>query len=537
MNADASTAATGRAPASAWSPFRHPAFAILWIATVVSNIGGWMSSAASGWLMTGLDPAPLVVSLVQVASMLAMFLGAVPAGALADVIDKRQFLIAANVATAIVIAVYAAVVQLGLATPANLLLFTFANGLTSALMSPPWQSIVPQLVPRPELSPAITANSVGVNVSRAVGPAIGGIIIARLGLAAPFWLDAVSTIGVIGALIWWRSPHAAARLPAERFGHAIRIGLRHARSNPHLHATLIRAVAFFFFASAYWALLPLLTRQQIAGGPDLYGYLLGAIGAGAIGGAFVLPWLKARLDPDRLVAGATVGTAVAMTLLAFAHSPLTAFLASILAGICWIAAIASLNVSAQLALPEWVRGRGLAIFVTAFTGALALGSAAWGQAAGMWGLPAAHLAAAAGALAAIPLTWRWKLQTGAGLDLTPSMHWPAPILAQAVDEDRGPVLVTVEFRIDPKNRDAFLAALERLGKERRRDGAYTWGVFEDVADPGRMVETFLLDSWLEHLRQHDRVTNADRVLQDAVFRFQLAGAPKVTHMIAAERSE
>jgi predicted MFS family arabinose efflux permease/quinol monooxygenase YgiN len=537
MSADPSAAVTEHARASAWSPFRHPAFAVLWTATVVSNIGGWISSAASGWLMTSLDPTAFVVSLVQVASTLPMFLGAVPAGALADVIDKRQFLIAANVATVIVIAAYAAVVQLGLATPVNLLLFTFVNGLTSAFMSPPWQSIVPQLVPKPELSPAITANSVGVNVSRAVGPAIGGLIIASLGLAAPFWIDAVSTIGVIGALIWWRSPHAAARLPAERFGHAIRIGFRHARSNAPLRATLIRAIAFFFFASAYWALLPLLTRQQIEGGPDLYGYLLGAIGAGAVGGAFALPWLKARLDPDRIVAGGTVGTAVAMTLLAFARSPLAALSASVVAGISWIAAIASLNVSAQLALPEWVRGRGLAIFVTAFFGALALGSAAWGQAAGMWGLPAAHLAAAAGALAAIPLTWRWKLQTGAGLDLTPSMHWPAPVVAEELDADRGPVLVTVEFRIDPKNRDAFLAALERLGQERRRDGAYAWGVYEDVADPGRMVETFLLESWVEHLRQHDRVTNADRVLQDAVNRFQLAGAPKVTHMIAAERSE
>jgi MFS family permease len=537
MSADASPAATGRAPASAWSPFRHPAFAILWIATVVSNVGGWISSAASGWLMTSLDPTPFVVSLVQVASTLPMFLGAVPAGALADVVDKRKLLIGANVATVIVIATYAAVVQLDLATPANLLLFTFVNGLMGALMSPPWQSIVPQLVPKPELSPAITANSVGVNVSRAIGPAIGGIIIAQLGLAAPFWIDAVSTIGVIGALIWWRSPHAAARLPAERFGHAIRIAFRHAGSNPHLRATLIRAIAFFFFASAYWALLPLLARERIAGGPDLYGYLLGAIGAGAVGGAFALPWLKARLDPDRLVAGATIGTALAMILLAFARSPLMALLASLLAGVSWIVAIASLNVSAQVALPEWVRGRGLAIFVTSFFGALALGSAVWGQAADLWGLPAAHLAAAAGALAAIPLTWRWKLQTGAGLDLTPSMHWPAPILAQAFDEDRGPVLVTVEFRIDPKNRDAFLAALEPLGKERRRDGAYAWGVFEDVADPGRMVETFLLDSWIEHLRQHERVTNADRVLQDAVNRFQLAGAPKVTHLIAAERDQ
>jgi MFS family permease/quinol monooxygenase YgiN len=519
---------------SAWSPFRHPAFTVLWIATVISNVGGWISSAASGWLMTSLDPSPLVVSLVQVASTLPMFLAAVPAGALADVVDRRKFLIAANVATIAVAAVYAAIVALGAATPVNLLLFTFINGLTGALMSPAWQSIVPQLVPKADLHPAITANSVGVNVSRAVGPALGGIIIASLGIAAPFWIDAVSTVGVIGALIWWRSAQAAERLPAERFGSAIRTGFRHARNNPHLRATLVRAVAFFFFASAYWALLPLVARQQIAGGPDLYGYLLGTIGASAVGGAFALPWLKRKLEADGLVAAGTVGTAIATALFGLARSPTVALAASIIAGASWIAPISGISVSAQMALPEWVRGRGIAMYVTTFFGALSLGSAVWGQVASVSGLPTALLAAAAGALLAIPLTWRWKLQTGAGLDLTPSMHWPAPVVADEVEQDRGPVLVTVEYRIDPANRQEFLAALAKVAEERRRDGAYAWGVFEDTAEPGRMVETFLVESWLEHLRQHARVTNADRVSEDAVRRFQVADAPKISHMIAVE---
>jgi hypothetical protein len=202
--------------------------------------------------------------------------------------------------------------------------------------------------------------------------------------------------------------------------------------------------------------------------------------------------------------------------------------------VSWIAVLSSLNVSAQVALPEWVRGRGLAMFVTVFFGTLSLGSAIWGQVAGMIGLPAAHFIAAAGALVAIPLTLRWKLQTGAEIDLTPSMHWPAPIVAHEVEQDRGPVLVTVEYRIDPRDREPFLAALEKLGQERRRDGAYAWGVFEDAALEGRMVETFLVESWLEHLRQHERVTNADRVLQDAVQRFHTDGTPKVTHLIASE---
>ena len=537
MSSGDRSAQSPAAATSAWSPFRHTAFTVLWTVTVISNVGGWISSAASGWLMTSLNPSPLVVSLVQVASTLPMFLAAIPAGALADVIDRRKFLIAANVATVAVSAVYAAIVQLGAATPLNLLLFTFINGLTGAFMSPAWQSIVPQLVPKADLQPAITANSVGVNVSRAVGPALGGIIIARLGIAAPFWIDAVSTVGVIGALIWWRSAQAAERLPAERFGSAMRAGFRYARNNPHLRATLVRAVAFFFFATAYWALLPLVTREQIAGGPDLYGYLLGAIGASAVGGAFALPWLTRKLEADALVAAGTVGTAIATALFGLAGSPAVALAASIIAGVSWIAPISGLSVSAQMALPEWVRGRGIAMYVTTFFGALSLGSAVWGQAAASFGLPAALIAAAAGALAAIPLTWRWKLQTGAGLDLTPSMHWPAPVVAGEVEQDRGPVLVTVEYRIDPKDRDDFLAALDKVGAERRRDGAYAWCVFEDVAQPGRMVETFLLESWLEHLRQHARVTHADRVSQEAVYRFQTEGTPEVTHLVAAEREE
>jgi len=522
---------------SPWSPFRHATFSVLWTATVIANIGSWMYSAASGWLMTSLSPEPLIVSMVQVATTLPMFLFALPAGALADIVDKRKFLIAVEIAVTIISAIFAAIVWLGLATPFNLLLFTFLIGVGSALTAPAWQSIVPQLVPKHDLQPAIAANSVGINLSRAVGPALAGTMVARLGIGAPFWINAISNLGIIGALLWWKQPQTGNRhLRAERFGSAIRAGFRHAKNNQHLRATLARGVGFFLFASAYWALLPLVARSQIAGGPDLYGFLLGAIGAGAVGGAFALPWLKASLGPDRLVAVGTIGTAIAMVLFGVARDSATGIVASVFAGVSWIAVLASLNVSAQVALPEWVRGRGLAMFVTTFFGALSLGSAIWGQLAAMLGLPAAHLLAAAGAVLAIPLTWRWKLQTAAGIDLTPSMHWPVPIITHEVAEDRGPVLVTIEYRIDPRDRAAFLGALEKLGHQRRRDGAYAWGVFEDAAVEGRMVETFLVESWLEHLRQHERVTNADRVLQDEVHRFHTTGTPMVTHLIATESS-
>jgi MFS family permease len=278
---------------SPWSPFRHPIFAVIWAATVVSNIGGWMYSAASGWLMTGLNPDPLIVSLVQVATTLPIFLFAIPAGALADIVDMRRFLIVGELSILIASTAFAAIVWFDLATPVNLLVFTFLEGAASALTSPAWQAAVPKLVPKQDLNPAVAANSAGINVSRAVGPALGGVMVAQNGIAAPFWFNAFSNAGVIGALLWWHPPRGGMwHLPAERFQGAIRIGFRHARNNPHLRATLIRSVSFFLFASAYWALLPLVTRSQIAVGPDLYGYLLGTIGASAVGAALALPWLQ-----------------------------------------------------------------------------------------------------------------------------------------------------------------------------------------------------------------------------------------------------
>ena len=534
MPTEAAPKASARRPRSPWGAFRHQAFTVIWTATVVSNIGTWMYNAASGWLMTGLNADPFIVSLVQVASTAPMFLLALGAGALADIVDKRRLLIVGETSITLFSALFAALVWLHLVTPGSLLLFAFLIGAASAVVAPAWQSVVPQLVPRADLPVAVTANSVGINISRAVGPALGGVITAALGIAAPFWINAFSNLGVIGALKWWRPPPGRTRtVPAERFASAIRVGIRHARNNPHLRSTLLRACAFFLFASAYWALLPLIARNQVAGGPTLYGLLLGAIGAGAVGGAFVRPWFRAKLGPDGLVAAGTIGTAVALFLFGTARAPAVAVAASLLAGVSWTVVLSTLNVSAQIALPEWVRGRGLAMFVTLFSGTMALGSMVWGQVASLWGLPLAHYLAAVGAVLAIPLTWRWKLQTGAESDLSSSMHWPTPIVTREVEGDQGPVLVTVEYLIDTKDRHAFLTALDHLAAERRRDGAYAWGVFEDVAQRGRFVETFLVESWLEHLRQHERVTEADRKVQEQVDRFAL-GTPKVTHLIGAE---
>jgi len=528
--------ASGTTSAS-WISLRYPAFRYLWIVTVVSNIGSWMYGAASGWLMTSLNADPLIVSLVQVANSLPLFLFALPAGALADIFDKRRLILALEILTTVFSALFAILVTMQLVTPTVLLWFLFLIAALGAIESPAWQAIVPLLVPAKALSSAVATNSVGVNVSRVLGPALAGIVILSLGIAAPFWLDAFSNLGVIAVMIWWRPParpgHA---LPAEHLSSAMRAGLRYVRNNPRLRATLVRAVGFFLPASAYWALLPLVARTQLHGGPTLYGILLGAIGASAVGGAFLLPRLKAKSGASWVVAAGQVGTGVALLLFGLANNAAVAVLACLIAGGSWINVLATLNVSAQTALPDWVRGRGLAIYVAVFFGTMSVGSIFWGFVAQHAGLPSAHFIAAAGAILALVVTLRWKLYAGPQLDLTPSMHWPEPVLARAVPDDVGPVMVTVEYRVAPAEREAFLAGVARLAHGRKRDGAYDWRIFEDTAHPGRLLETFLLDSWLEHLRQHQRVTNADRVIEEHL-RKLLQEPPRVTHYVAAQGTE
>ncbi|MCI0430252.1 MAG: MFS transporter [Rhodospirillales bacterium] len=532
---DARGAARPAGPTTPFAPFRHTAFTVLWLATVLSNVGTWMHDVAAGWLMTSLAPSPLMVALVQTATTLPVFLFALPAGALADILDRRRMLMLVQAALAVIAGALGVIVLVGLATPWLLLIFTFTMGTGAALTAPAWQAIVPRLVPRDALQPAVAMNSVGINISRAIGPALAGVIITAVGIALPFLINALSYLLVVAALAWWRQQAVAGRqLPPEQLLDAVGAGLRYARHSKPLKATLGRAIGFFVFTSAYWALLPLIVREELGGGAELYGIMLGCVGAGAVSGAFALPRLRAVLGADRLVALGTLGTALVLVVFATIHSHVIASVASLGAGACWIAVLTSLNVSAQTALPDWVRARGLSIFVTVFFGAMSGGSLLWGQTASLLGIPAALLIAAGGAVIVIPLTWRWKLQLGATLDFAPSMHWPEPVLSRAVEADRGPVLVTIEYRVGAASRVAFLRAIHALAAARRRDGAYDWGIFEDAGDDGRFVETFLVNSWLEHLRQHERVTNTDRMLQDVVRQFQIKGAPKVTHWIAAE---
>ncbi|MFO7641856.1 MAG: MFS transporter [Candidatus Competibacteraceae bacterium] len=524
------------APPSAWSPLRHTIFRWVWLAAIASNIGAWMHEVGAGWLMTSLSSDPFTVALVQAANAAPMFLLALPAGALSDIVDRRRYLLVLQAWMAGVALTLALLAWSGGITPASLLWLTLAMGIGSALMMPAWVALTPDLVPPDELPAAVVLSSVGFNISRAVGPALAGLIISATGPWATFLLNTLSFLGVIVVLWRWRPPPVERVLPSERFFGALRIGLSYARREPTLHALLIRALAFFLCASAGMALLPLLVRLELAGGAHLYGGLLAGVGAGAVGGAFVLPKLRERLSRDALVAGASLLYAAILVCLALVRSVPALALAMLVAGAAWIAVLSSLQVSAQTLAPAWVRARVLAVYMLTFFGAMAVGSGLWGAVASQAGLSTALLAAAAGLALFVPLSWRFKLARGEGIDLSPSLHWPAPITVETVAPDRGPVLITLEYEVEPADAAAFAEAMREVARIRRRNGALSWGLFNDTENPRKWLEFFIDESWVEHLRQHHRFTRADREIEAAARRFQVGGAsPTIRHYLAPER--
>jgi hypothetical protein len=522
------------ASSSRWGAFGHAPFAVMWTSTTLSLTGIAMSDAASAWLMTSFDPNPMAVSMVRVAASAPMFFFTFLAGALADIVEARRYLIVLESLITAMIVAFAGAIFLGWANAHVLLGATLLLSAGWSLAAPAWLAIIPRLVPRRDLDGAMAANSVGYNVSRAFGPFVAGLAIAKLGSSAPYWIFGVANFVTLIALLWWRAPPVVGEtLPAERLTSAIKTGLRHAFYNRQLRATLARTLAVYPFAVALLALLPLVARMRMDEGPEFYGVVMGAASVGAIGASFVVRRLKAWLGADRLVAAGTIGLAASLVMFGLARAPTLAMAAAPLAGASWTIVLSSLNVSAQLSLPDWVRARGLAIFLTVIFGCMAVGSAVWGQIAVALGVPTALFLAAAGALIAIPLTWRWKLQTAVGVDLSPAMHWPAPNLARQVRDNSGPVLVTLRYHLTGVDPAPFLAAIDEIGRQRRRDGAYAWGIFEDVAEKGIFLETFLIESWLETKHLRERVTNADRLVEEHVLEL-VKGRPDLTLLVASD---
>lgn len=514
-------------------PLASPVFRALWIATIVSNVGTWMHDVGASWLMTSLSADPLMVALVQAATTFPMFALALPAGALADIVDRRRLLIGAQISGLVGAAALAAMTLAGLTNSWILLFFTSIIAVGAAFSAPAFQAIVPELVSRHGLQQAVALNSLGVNISRAIGPAIGGLIIALSGPAAVFALNALSVVGVLFVLYRWQRQAPERHLPAEHLVGAMRAGLRYAMRAPELQVVLIRSVGFFLFASSLWALLPVIARRDLGLGPAGYGGLLTFMGVGAILGAVLMPRLRGRMGANAITLAASILLAASMAGLSVAGSFWAASAALFAGGLAWIAMMASLNGGAQATSPGWVKARALAIYLLVFQGSMAAGSTLWGSAASVIGVPATLLAASALLVATtLLLAWRFPLDRASTLDLAPSAHWPAPLVEGPVEHDSGPVLVTIEYRIRPEHISEFFAEMQKVRRIRRRDGAIHWGVYEDTSQPGTVIETFTVESWLEHLRQHDRVTNADRVQQEALAAYHHEGAaPVVRHFV------
>ena len=518
---------------SLWTPLRRRgAFRSLWLAGVASNVGTWMQNVGAVWLMTSLTPSPLMVALVQTATSLPFFLLALPAGALADVVDRRRLLLATQWWMLVAAAALGGLTIAGATGPRTLLALTFAIGVGSALSAPAWQAIIPDLVPRADLPQAVALNGVGVNIARAVGPALGGVVVAAAGSGAVFLANAVSFVAVIGALLAWREPRRRSRLPAEHLFAAMRAGARYVRHAPPVRAVLARTTIFLACASALWALLPVVARLRGLGAAG-YGALLASLGLGAVAGANLLPRALRRASANALVVAATVLFAATTLLLAWVPALSALCAAMVAAGIGWITAMAILSVDAQVSVPTWVRARGLGYFQLAGQGALALGSAAWGALAGRLGTPRALAWSAAGLVVGLTATRRWRLGQGEGADLTPSMHWPEPTAPPDLSPEDGPVRVTVEYQIDPARAEEFAAVMGTLARLRRRDGAMHWRLYRDPAVPGRYVEEFMSRSWVDHLREHERVTVADRAVEERARAFHLGDEPvRVSHLVA-----
>jgi MFS family permease len=530
----AAPGAAASAP-SAWAPLRQPLFRALWVAAVASNVGTWMQDVGATWLMTSLTTSPVLIALVPAATTLPIFLLALVAGALADVVDRRRLLLVTQGFMLVASAGLGVLTVAGAASVWSLLLFTFLVGMGTALNAPAWQAIFPELVGRRELPSALALNGIAINLARAAGPALGGLLVAAAGPGATFLLNAVSFLGVMVVLYRWRRPPRQSLLPAESLLGALLAGLRYARHAPDLHAVLLRSTAFIVSGSALFALLPVIVRFDLGRGPTEYGLVLGFFGAGAVLGALFLPRLREALALDGLVRAASAAFGAVLLALAFLQSFALLCAVMILGGAAWIALLTSFHTGAQAALAPWVRGRGLAVYLLVFFGGMAGGSALWGAVATLAGLRAALALAGAGTLLGIVATLRFRLLRGEGPDLAPSRHWPAPFVAGEPEADRGPVLITVEYRIDPASAEDFARAMRDVRRIRLRDGAFRWDLLSDPADPGRYVESFLVESWIEHLRQHERITVADREIEERARRYQRGpGPPVVSHFIGRE---
>ncbi len=516
---------------SAWTPLREPTFRMLWLVWLVSNVCLWMNDVAAAWLMTSLTSSPMLIALVQTASSLPVFLLGLPSGALADIIDRRRYFLVTQFWVATNAAVLYAVAIAGGLTAYVLLLLTFTNGIGLAMRWPVYAAILPEIVPRVELPSALALNAVAVNTSRVVGPVVAGAIIAAAGTEYVFALNCAVSIAAAFALSRWKRETKPSVLPGERFIGAMRLGWQFVRESRRMRDALVRTTAFFLHSAALFALLPLVAKGLGDGGPGIYTLLLASMGVGAIFTATQLPRVRGSWDRDQVASIGSVLGAFALGAVSFAPNAWIAAPAMFVGGMSWILVANSVTIAAQLALPDWVRARGMAIYQMSIMGGSAFGAVIWGKIAEHTSVHASLAIAAVSMLAGNALTRGRRLE-GAE-DHTPTHPWNEPVPAMPIELDEGPVMVTIEYLVDPARAAEFDSIMAESRGARLRAGAVSWGLFEDLERPGRFVEYFACDTWVDYLRRFDRFTAADEMLQQRRHAFHIAESPpQVSRFIA-----
>ena len=514
------------------APFRHSVFTMLWSTYLVANLCMWMNDVAAAWLMTTLTSKPIWVALVQTAATLPVFLLGLPSGALADILNRKHFLFFTQVWVAVVGALLALAVFMKVVTPPLLLMLLFMNGVGLALRWPVFSAIVPDLVPRAKLPAALALNGVSMNASRILGPLIAGSIIASLGSAWVFLLNAVLSVGAAVVITRWQREHKPDPLGRESLRGAMRVGLQYVAQSYHLKGVLIRIAIFFFHSTALMALLPLVARQIEGGDAGTFTVLLAAMGAGAIASTFALPRLRQAWSRDKLVLGSAVTQALTMAVMAVNTSLWIGVPAMAIGGAAWLTAANSLSVSAQMSLPDWVRARGMSMYQMAIMGAAASGAAVWGQVATWTSVPWALALGAVSGSAAMALSMWWWPDRGVIDDPTPAGPMARPEVT--TPPGSGHVVVTVEYLIDPANAPAFRALMEESRRSRLRQGAVAWELLSDINEPGRFVEVIEDDSWIDHLRRFERVSASDVALRERKMAYHLGEEPPVVRRAVRE---
>lgn len=494
---------------SVLTPFKTPAFRTLWSATLASNLGGLVQAVGAGWMMASLTSSHWMVALVQSSNTLPIMAFSLLAGAMADNFNRRRIMLAAQCFMALISVALALCAWAGLLTPVLLLLFTFLVGCGGALHNPSWQASMGDIVSREDLPSAVSLNSMGFNMMRSLGPAVGGLIVAVAGPAAAFGLNAISYAPLLGALVRWKPDYPERKLPPEHLADAIGAGLRYVLMSPALLRVLGRGAIFGFGAVSVLALLPLVARDTLGGTALTYGILLGAFGVGAIGGVTLNGPLRARLANEHVVRMAFAGFALALVGLAFSRWMVTSCALLLLAGACWVLALSLFNVTVQLAAPRWVVGRALSFYQTATFGGMATGAWCWGVLADAQGVSTALCSAAALLICGAALGFWLKLAEFSTLDLNPAGLFHAPEPALDITNRSGPIQILVEYEIDLEDTAEFLELMRDRRRIRIRDGARQWALLRDLESPRSWTESYHVPTWIEYLRHNDRRTRAD----------------------------